>query len=51
MPMPMAGMSSQPYIFAALVLIGFLVVVGGATIVVGRLNRKRDRGKSGEPRR
>ncbi len=44
MPMPMAGMSTQPYIFAALVLVGFLALVAGTVTVVGRLNRNKDRG-------
>lgn len=44
--MPMAGMSTQPYIFAALALVVFLALVAGTVIVVGRLNRIKDRGRA-----
>ncbi|NNN13154.1 MAG: hypothetical protein HKL81_05350 [Acidimicrobiaceae bacterium] len=46
MPMPMAGMSTQPYIFAALALVGFLALVAGTVIVAARLNRFKDRGRT-----
>jgi ABC-type uncharacterized transport system permease subunit len=45
-PMPMAGMSTQPYIFAALALVGFLALVAGTVIVAGRLNRFKDRART-----